>query len=178
MFSSRINMNLREANGYTYGARSQFSFWRNAGPFAVTHGRADRCDRAGRARDDERAEADGRDARDARGADAREGLHRTVAARPASRPTTAPSATSQAVHLRPAAELLLEPGRAGVRRRRPGGAGGGEEVPRARTGSWSWRLATAARIGPALEKELGAPAEMRDPDGQPISERVECYNSD
>jgi zinc protease len=38
MFSSRINLNLREANGYTYGARSQFSFWRGAGPFAVYTG--------------------------------------------------------------------------------------------------------------------------------------------
>ena len=38
MFASRINMNLREANGYTYGAKSQFSFWRNGGPFAVTTG--------------------------------------------------------------------------------------------------------------------------------------------
>jgi zinc protease len=38
LFSSRINLNLREANGYTYGARSQFSFWRGAGPFAVATG--------------------------------------------------------------------------------------------------------------------------------------------
>ena len=38
LFSSRINLNLREANGYTYGARSQFSFWRGAGPFAVSTG--------------------------------------------------------------------------------------------------------------------------------------------
>jgi zinc protease len=38
MFSSRINMNLREAHGYTYGANSQFQFWRSGGPFAVTTG--------------------------------------------------------------------------------------------------------------------------------------------
>ena len=38
LFSSRINLNLREAQGYTYGARSQFSFWRGAGPFAVITG--------------------------------------------------------------------------------------------------------------------------------------------
>jgi zinc protease len=38
LFSSRINLNLREAHGYTYGARSQFSFWRGAGPFAVITG--------------------------------------------------------------------------------------------------------------------------------------------
>jgi zinc protease len=38
LFSSRINMNLREAHGYTYGARSQFSFWRGAGPFSIGTG--------------------------------------------------------------------------------------------------------------------------------------------
>lgn len=35
VFNSRINMNLRERHGYTYGARSQFSFRRHAGPFVV-----------------------------------------------------------------------------------------------------------------------------------------------
>jgi zinc protease len=38
MFASRINMNLREAHGYTYGANSQFQFWRSGGPFAVSTG--------------------------------------------------------------------------------------------------------------------------------------------
>jgi zinc protease len=38
LFSSRINMNLREAHGYTYGASSQFSFRRAAGPFQVASG--------------------------------------------------------------------------------------------------------------------------------------------
>jgi zinc protease len=33
MFSSRINMNLREKNGFTYGAFSNFTFYRGAGPF-------------------------------------------------------------------------------------------------------------------------------------------------
>jgi zinc protease len=33
LFSSRINMNLREKNGFTYGAFSQFSFNRGDGPF-------------------------------------------------------------------------------------------------------------------------------------------------
>jgi zinc protease len=37
-FSSRINMNLREAHGYTYGANSQFTFRRGAGPFTVSSG--------------------------------------------------------------------------------------------------------------------------------------------
>ena len=35
VFNSRINLNLRERHGYTYGARSTFSFRRQAGPFVV-----------------------------------------------------------------------------------------------------------------------------------------------
>ncbi|HEX6945560.1 MAG TPA: pitrilysin family protein [Casimicrobiaceae bacterium] len=35
VFNSRINLNLRERHGYTYGARSQFGFRRQAGPFVV-----------------------------------------------------------------------------------------------------------------------------------------------
>ncbi len=38
LFSSRINMNLREAHGYTYGANSQFVFRKGAGPFQVAAG--------------------------------------------------------------------------------------------------------------------------------------------
>jgi zinc protease len=33
LFSSRINMNLREKNGFTYGAFSGFTFYRDGGPF-------------------------------------------------------------------------------------------------------------------------------------------------
>ena len=33
LFSSRINMNLREAHGYTYGATSFYRFYRGLGPF-------------------------------------------------------------------------------------------------------------------------------------------------
>jgi zinc protease len=35
VFNSRINLNLRERHGYTYGARSQFVFRKQAGPFVV-----------------------------------------------------------------------------------------------------------------------------------------------
>jgi len=35
IFNSRINLNLRERHGYTYGARSVFAFRRSAGPFVV-----------------------------------------------------------------------------------------------------------------------------------------------
>ena len=35
-FSSRINMNLRETKGYTYGARSSFSMQKEAGPFIAS----------------------------------------------------------------------------------------------------------------------------------------------
>ncbi|MBE3098754.1 MAG: insulinase family protein, partial [Planctomycetes bacterium] len=38
LVSSRINLNLREAHGYTYGARSGFVYWRSAGPFRVGTG--------------------------------------------------------------------------------------------------------------------------------------------
>jgi zinc protease len=38
LFSSRINLNLREQHGYTYGAGSQFVFRRGAGPFLVASG--------------------------------------------------------------------------------------------------------------------------------------------
>jgi len=36
MFSSRINNNLREVHGYTYGANSQFVFRRAPGPFLIS----------------------------------------------------------------------------------------------------------------------------------------------
>jgi zinc protease len=36
LFSSRINLNLREARGYTYGAFSGFEWRRGAGPFVVS----------------------------------------------------------------------------------------------------------------------------------------------
>src|SRR5579864_7241208 len=35
LFSSRINMNLREKNGYTYGAFSFFNYHRGPGPFVI-----------------------------------------------------------------------------------------------------------------------------------------------
>jgi predicted Zn-dependent peptidase len=37
-FTSRVNMNLREDKGYTYGARTSFDFRRGAGPFAANAG--------------------------------------------------------------------------------------------------------------------------------------------
>lgn len=36
LFSSRINLNLREVHGYTYGASSYFDWRREAGPFVVS----------------------------------------------------------------------------------------------------------------------------------------------
>ncbi|HXD22565.1 MAG TPA: pitrilysin family protein [Gemmatimonadaceae bacterium] len=36
LFSSRINLNLRERNAYTYGARSAFEWRRGSGPFVVS----------------------------------------------------------------------------------------------------------------------------------------------
>jgi zinc protease len=37
-FTSRVNMNLREDKGYTYGARTSFDYRRSAGPFTATAG--------------------------------------------------------------------------------------------------------------------------------------------
>jgi zinc protease len=37
-FTSRVNMNLREDKGYTYGARTSFDYRRSAGPFMATAG--------------------------------------------------------------------------------------------------------------------------------------------
>jgi zinc protease len=36
LFSSRINLNLREQHGYTYGAGSRFAYRRGPGPFFVS----------------------------------------------------------------------------------------------------------------------------------------------
>lgn len=36
LFSSRINLNLREVHGYTYGASSYFDWRRSAGPFVIS----------------------------------------------------------------------------------------------------------------------------------------------
>ncbi len=36
MFSSRINHNLREVHGYTYGANSRFMYRRGLGPFLIS----------------------------------------------------------------------------------------------------------------------------------------------
>jgi zinc protease len=36
LFSSRINLNLRERHGYAYGAHSNFEWRRNSGPFVVS----------------------------------------------------------------------------------------------------------------------------------------------
>jgi len=35
-FSGRVNMNIREDKGYAYGARARFSYYKNAGVFAMT----------------------------------------------------------------------------------------------------------------------------------------------
>ena len=37
-FTSRLNQNLREKNGYSYGTYSQFLFRRSPGPFVVAGG--------------------------------------------------------------------------------------------------------------------------------------------
>ena len=46
-FASRINMNLREVHGYTYGARSGYSLYREGGPLHRWRPRQNRRDRSG-----------------------------------------------------------------------------------------------------------------------------------
>jgi zinc protease len=49
LFNSRINLNLREVHGYTYGAFSTFDWRRQAGPFVVhTAVRSDATDASAR----------------------------------------------------------------------------------------------------------------------------------
>ena len=129
MFSSRINMNLREEHGYTYGANSQFSFWRSGGPFSVATGV--RTDVTAPAVHEVMLEL--RKMSETRVTPqeltlAKDAITLQLPAlfetndRVVGKPV-------DAVHPRPAAELLLEPGRADFGRRRAGGAGGREEVP-------------------------------------------------
>jgi zinc protease len=47
LFSSRINMNLREKNGYTYGAFSGFTFYRERRTVLLRCAGADGCDGSG-----------------------------------------------------------------------------------------------------------------------------------
>lgn len=35
-FSSRLNLNLREKNGYTYGIHSRFNYWKDSGYFGIS----------------------------------------------------------------------------------------------------------------------------------------------
>lgn len=57
MFSSRINLNLREKHAFTYGARSHFSMRHGAGPFSV--GAAVKADKTGAAAKEVLAELEG-----------------------------------------------------------------------------------------------------------------------
>lgn len=57
LFNSRVNMNLREEKGWTYGARSSFSFRRAEGPFVAEA--AVETGAAGRALDEFRSEMRG-----------------------------------------------------------------------------------------------------------------------
>ena len=56
-FSSRINMNLREKHGFTYGARAGFSYLKNRGSFSVTASL--RTDATGKALTEIKNELDG-----------------------------------------------------------------------------------------------------------------------
>ena len=128
LFSSRINMNLREEHGYTYGASSQFAFRRSAGPFVTGAG----------VRTDVTAPAVTEILKEVRGmadkpmsADelpAVEGCSRAFAARRLRDELQRRRQLLERLHLRPRARLLHEvPGACRIGDDRAG-AGGGEEV--------------------------------------------------
>ena len=96
LFSSRINLNLREEHGYTYGAGSQFVFRKAAGPFLVASGV--RTDVTGPAVGEifKEIRAHGRDADGRRGTDAGPGLARSARCRRSSRRAPGWSAASRA----------------------------------------------------------------------------------
>jgi zinc protease len=72
-------MNLREEHGYTYGANSQFPFWRSGGPFSVATGVRNDVTAPAVHRSDERAQRMG-ETRVTPRADTREGCHHAAAA--------------------------------------------------------------------------------------------------
>ena len=132
MFASRINMNLREEHGYTYGANSQFPFWRSGGPFSVATGV--RTDVTAPAVHEVMLELK-------RMSETRVTPQELTLAKdaitlqlPALFETNDRTADKpvDALHARAAAELLLESRRADFGRRRASRAGRREEIPAAR----------------------------------------------
>ena len=128
MFASRINMNLREEHGYTYGANSQFAYWRSGGPFSVATGV--RTDVTAPAVHEVMLEL--KKMSETRvtpaGADAREGRDYAAVAGAVRNQRSDDGEPVDALHARPAAELLLESVRADLGRRRAGRAGRREEI--------------------------------------------------
>jgi zinc protease len=131
-FSSRLNMNLREDKGYSYGARGGMSYSRWYGTF--TAGSSVVSDLPVAARDRRRAVgAARRFAPDHdRRADPREGGRRAVDARPVRDRELVAVDVPPAGLLRPAARLLRELRRQGHQGDREAGPEGGEQAPRPR----------------------------------------------
>ena len=132
LFSSRINMNLREEHGYTYGASSQFLFRRGAGPFQSRRG----------VRTDVTAPAVTEIFKEVRGMaagpmtpdelkNAKDALAQFAAGRVRDQRERG-GELRERLHLRPRPRLLHALRRAGECRHGRSGAGGREEVPRAR----------------------------------------------
>ena len=96
-FSSRINLNLREEKGYSYGARSHFAFRLGPGPFEAGGVGADRRDQGGAGRADQGADRHHRHpARHRRRAGLRQGpdhpgLPQPSSRRPSASPARSPS---------------------------------------------------------------------------------------
>ena len=81
LFSSRINMNLREEHGYSYGAFSAFVFRRSAGPFVAGAGVRTDATALSVTEIFKEIAGDGRGAHERRGAAEGKGFHGQLVAR-------------------------------------------------------------------------------------------------
>ena len=128
LFSSRINMNLREEHGYTYGASSQFSFRRAAGPFQIASGV--RTDVTAAAVDEIFKEVRGMVDKPVSAEELQKAKDSLANSLPGAFESSANAVEQllERVHLQPRPRLLHALRRAGERRHAGSGAGGVEEV--------------------------------------------------
>jgi zinc protease len=167
LFSSRINMNLREEHGYTYGAGSGFDFRRGAGPFAIASGCPDRCHCARGDRDPEGSARDGGIADEDRGAGAGERRAHAIAACGLSDQPGCRRQLRAGVHLRPGLDYYSHVAE------RVNAVTGDQALAAAKKYLVPERMVIVAvgdraKIEPELRKLNVAPVEVVTPDGKPV----------
>ena len=141
LFSSRINLNLREEHGYTYGASSQFVFRRAPGPFLVATGVRTDVTGPAVAEIHEGAQTHSRKRRVADELTlSKDSLVRSMAA-DFETSGAYEASTANIIHLRSGPRLLFEARRQDVGRDDRAGARRGAEVrrPREARGGGGWR---------------------------------------